>query len=151
MRLSPGEVTGRETYPQVNSGFARCYGLSFSLSLFLLLPFRVNYYFFKLFICLFLAMLGLCCYVGFLYGELDCSWLRCRGFLLWWLLLVWSIGCRCTGSSSCSVWAQELWHMGLVAPWSVESSWTKNQTPVSCTGRQIVIHCTQREVFPLFS
>ena len=47
MRLSPGEVTGRETYPQVNSGFARCYGLSFSLSLFLLLPFRVNYYFFN--------------------------------------------------------------------------------------------------------
>ena len=151
MWLSPGEVTGRETYPQVNSGFARCYGLSFSLSLFLLLPFRVNYYFFNyLFVYFWLCSVFVAMW-AFSMVSWDCSWLRCRGFLLWWLLLVWSTGCRCTGSSSCSVWAQELWHMGLVAPWSVESSWTKNQTPVSCTGRQIVIHCTQREVFPLFS
>ena len=81
MRLSPGEVTGRETYPQVNSGFVHCYGLSFSISLFLLLPFRVNYLFF-FFFNLFLAMLGLCCYVGFLYSELGLFLAAVQGLLI---------------------------------------------------------------------
>ena len=34
-------------------------------------------------------------------------------------------------------WAQELWHTGLVAPWHVESSQTRDQTHVPCIGRQI--------------
>ena len=29
------------------------------------------------------------------------SSLRCAGFSLWWLLLLWSTGCRCTGFSCC--------------------------------------------------
>ena len=40
------------------------------------------------------------------------SWLRCGGFLLWWLLLLWSTGSRHVGFSSCSTWAQLLWLAG---------------------------------------
>ena len=51
--------------------------------------------------------------------------LQCAGFSLWWLLLLWSIGSRHTGFSSCNTWAlehagfsscsgwaQQLWHSG---------------------------------------
>ena len=41
---------------------------------------------------------------------------------------------------------QQLWHMGLVALWHVESSWTRDQTCVPCIGRQIFNHWTTREV-----
>ena len=34
------------------------------------------------------------------------SWLRCVGFSLHWRLLLWSMGSRCTGFSSCGIWAQ---------------------------------------------
>ena len=40
--------------------------------------------------------------------------------------------------------------MGLVAPWHVGSSWTKNWTCVPCIGRWILNHCTTREVPPEF-
>ena len=33
------------------------------------------------------------------------SW-RCMGFSWWWLLLLWSMGSRRVGFSSCSMWAQ---------------------------------------------
>ena len=36
--------------------------------------------------------------------------------------------------------------MGLVAPWHVESSWTRARTRVPCIGRQILNHCATREV-----
>ena len=43
--------------------------------------------------------------------------------------------------------AQTLWNTGFVAPRHVESSQTRDQTRVPCTGRQIlIIHCTTREV-----
>ena len=35
---------------------------------------------------------------------------------------------------------------GLVAPRHVESSWTRDQTPVPCIGRWILYHWTTREV-----
>ena len=35
------------------------------------------------------------------------SSLRCTGFSLWWLLLLWSTGSRFTGFSSCGSWALE--------------------------------------------
>jgi len=35
-------------------------------------------------------------------------------------------------------WAQQLWLTGLVALWHVESSWTRHQTHVPCTGKQIL-------------
>ena len=34
------------------------------------------------------------------------SSLQCAGFSLWWLLLLQSTGSRCTGFSSCGMWAQ---------------------------------------------
>ena len=74
------------------------------------------------------------------------SSLRCAGFLLLWLLLLRSTGSRRAGFSSCSMQAQQLWCMGLVAPRHVGSSWTRAQTHVPCIGRQILNHCAAREV-----
>ena len=53
---------------------------------------------------------------------------------------------HCCGFSCCEVRAQWLWHMGLVAPWDVESSWTKDWTYAPCIGRWILNHWTTREV-----
>ena len=62
------------------------------------------------------------------------------------------------GFSSCGAWAQQLWlegsraqaqqlrHMGLVAPWRVGSSWTGDRTRVPWIGRQVLNHCATREV-----
>ena len=85
------------------------------------------------------------------------SSLRCVGFSLQWLLLLWSTSSRCAGFSSCGmqaqqfwlvgsrVQAQQLWRMGLVAPRHVGSSRPRAQTRVPCVGRQILNHCTTRE------
>ena len=85
------------------------------------------------------------------------SLLQCVGLSLRWLLL-WSMGSRCAAFSSCSprAWylqlstleprAQELWHVGLVAQWHVESSQTRDLTHVSYIGRWIPICCVTREV-----
>ena len=68
------------------------------------------------------------------------SSLWCTGFSLWWLLLLQSSGSRHTGFSSCGtraqqlwvagsrVQAQQLWHMALVTPRHVGSSWTRAPT-----------------------
>ena len=40
---------------------------------------------------------------------------------------------------------QQLWCMGLVALWHVESSWTRFQTHIPCNGRRILNHWTTRE------
>ena len=52
--------------------------------------------------------------------------LRCAGFLLWWL--------------------PSLWRIISVAPQHVDSSWTRDQTHVSCIGRQSLSHWTTGEV-----
>ena len=44
--------------------------------------------------------------------------------------------------------AQELWSMGLVAPWHVGSSQIRDQTCVPCIARQILNHWTIREAPP---
>ena len=68
---------------------------------------------------LFLAVLGLrCCEWPFSsYGEqgLLC-FLQCVSYSFWWLLLL-----KCMGSRG---WAQ--WHVGLVAPWHMRSSQTRD-------------------------
>ena len=46
--------------------------------------------------------------------------------------------------SSCGAWA--LGNTGLVAPWHVASSQTRDQTRVPCMGRWILNHWTTREV-----
>ena len=43
------------------------------------------------------------------------------------------------------VWAQWLWHTGLVALWHVGFSWTRDQIHVPCTGKKILIHCVTRK------
>ena len=48
--------------------------------------------------------------------------------------------------AGCRTQAQQLWHMGLIAPRHVGSSWTRDQTRVPCIGRQILNHCATREV-----
>ena len=91
--------------------------------------------------------------------ALHCGYssLQCAGFLLWWLLLLWSTGSRSAGFSSCGVWAQQfwltgsraqaqqLWRMGLVAPRHVRSSQTGAQICVRCIGRQVLNHCATKE------
>ena len=74
------------------------------------------------------------------------SSLRCAGLSLWWLLLWWSTGYRHVGFSSCSMWAQQLWHKGLVTPQHVGSSQTRDRTCVPCIGRQILNHHATREI-----
>ena len=76
----------------------------------------------------------------------DYSLLQCTGFSLWWLLLLRSTGSRCVGFSSCVTWAQQLWHIGLVAPQHTGSSCTRARNCVTCIGRQILNHSTTREV-----
>ena len=51
-----------------------------------------------------------------------------------------------TRLSRCSSWARELWCAGLVAPWHVGSSWTRDRTCVLCIDRRVPINCTAREV-----
>ena len=91
------------------------------------------------------------------------SSLQCLGFSLRWLLFLRSTGSRRTGFHSCGTWAQQLWftgsraqaqqlwHMGLVAPQHVGSSRSRDRTRVPCIGRQIFNRCAIREVLlPLF-
>ena len=63
-------------------------------------------------------------------------WLHCRGF---------SLAAAC-GLSIAVHGLRWLCHTGLVAPQHVESSWTRDQTPVPCLGRWILIHCATRKV-----
>ena len=52
----------------------------------------------------FLAVLGLhCCARAFS----SCGKWPCVGFSLWWLLLLWNMGSRHVGFSSCGLWALE--------------------------------------------
>ena len=55
---------------------------------------------------------------------------------------------RAQGSRACRL--QQLWPMGLVAPWHVESSRSSDWTCVRCIGRWILNHWTTRQVPVLF-
>ena len=110
----------------------------------------------NIYIYLFLAVLcgRLCCYAGVSLVAASgsySSW-QCVIFSVCWHLLLWSPGCSC-----CSMWAQSLgrsgsraqaltlWCADLVAPWHVASSWTRDGTCVSCTGRPILYQRAMRE------
>ena len=98
------------------------------------------------------------CGLSLVAASRGYSSLQCTGFSLRWLLLLRSTGSRRVGFSSCGTWArqfwlsgsraqaQQLWRTGLGAPWHVGSSRTRARTRVPCTGRQILNHCTTREV-----
>ena len=76
--------------------------------------------------------------VSLVVSSRGYSSLWCVGFSLRWFLLLWSMGSRCMGSSSCVMQAQQLllagsraqaqqlWHTGLVALWHVGSSQTRD-------------------------
>ena len=116
--------------------------------------------FFKLIILYFIfgciGSLLLC--TGFLWlrragATLRCSVRasHCSGFSCCraWALGVWASVVVARVFSSCGsgsrVQAQQLWCMGLVAPWHVGSSQTRAQTHVPCIGRRILNHCATRE------
>ena len=100
------------------------------------------------FFLLFLAVLSLCCFgwVFFSCGSGSCSSVWCTGFSLQWPLLCWAQALGCVSFNNCSVWAwrlrlpdsraqaQWLWCIGLVAPWHVEFSQTRDRTCVPCIG-----------------
>ena len=141
------------------------YSLSSQL-LFLKKFFLVDLEIFNLIVMLFIYLFSYGCVgssflrAGFLqlWRGRGYSLLRCAGFSLQWPLLLQSTGSRCVGFSSCGTWAQQLWPTGsraraqqlwctgLVAPWYVGSSWTRDQTRIPCIGRRILNHCTTREV-----
>ena len=89
------------------------------------------------------------------------SSLQCAGFSLSWLLLLWSMGFRRAGFSSCGSWAQQLWLVGsraqaqqlwckgLVAPQHVGSSRARVQTCVPSIGRRILNRWATREALGL--
>ena len=85
---------------------------------------------------LFLVELGIhgCKGISLVAMSGGYSLLCCSDFSLWWLLLLQSTGSRHLGFSSCSTWAQYLWWKGLVAPWHVGSSQTRNSTHVPSIG-----------------
>ena len=130
-----------------------CCFICFSFHLLVLLQ---VFFFINLFIYLFIFVCigSLLLHVSFslIAASRGQSLLWCTGFSLWWPLLLWSMGSRHAGFSSCGtraqqLWlvssraqAQQLWHMGLVAPQHVESSQTRAQTLVPCIGRWILNH-----------
>ena len=76
-----------------------------------------------------------------LAGETrGCSSLQCR-------LLLQSTGSRPSDFSTCNLWAQKLWHTGLVAPQHVGSPWTRDRTHVPCIGRRVLICWNSQHVF----
>ena len=79
-------------------------------------------------------------------GERGYSSLWSSSFSLRWLLLLRSMGSRCSGFRSCSTWAQQLRHVGLVAPRHVGFSPDWDGAHIPCTGRQILSSWTTREV-----
>ena len=87
---------------------------------------------FFILIYLFLAVLGLCCYMGFslIAGSRGYSSMRCSSFLLQGILLLKSIGSRAPSLSSCGVCACVLSCFCCV--WLLETSWTvDHQAPLS--------------------
>ena len=92
--------------------------------------------------CVFVAVLRL----SLVVASGGCSSLWFVGFSSRWLLLLWSMGSRLAGFSSCGAQAQYLWHTGLIATQHVGSSRTRAGTHVPCIGRRILNHCATREV-----
>ena len=102
-------------------------------------------FYLRLICCYFLKILYLFIYFGlcWVFVTTHALSLQCLSFSWRQLLLLQGTVCRVCG-------LQQLWCMGLVAPWHVESSQTRDQTYVFCTGRQIANHWTTRKFLLLF-
>ena len=77
--------------------------------------------------------------------------MQCLGFSFQQLLQLWTTGSRHGGFSSCGSRALEPRCTGLAALRYMKSSRTRDQTRVPCIGKQILIHCTTREVLEFTS
>ena len=108
--------------------------------------------FISLFIYLVLAVLGLCCcaWAFSSCGEQGLLFVAVCGLLIVVASLIAEHRLQAHGLQQ--LWltgfraqAQQLWLSGLVAPWHVGSSRTRDRTCVPCIGRQILNHCTTRE------
>lgn len=109
------------------------------------------FFFFFLSLSLFFSVLNFNFVIIFLNHVFisDCAGclLLCAGFLslwyigfsLWWVLLFRSVGCGVQG-------LQWLWCGALVAPQQTESSQTRDQTRIPCTGRRTLNPWATREV-----
>ena len=64
----------------------------------------------------------------------------CTEFSLWWLLLLQSTSPRVQG-------LRELWHTGWVAPWDVESSWTRDRSPELAGGSLSIVPLGKSPLF----
>ena len=104
------------------------------------LPFSSVLPFFKKIIYLFLVTVGLHCCLGF--SRVVESW----GYSLVSLCVLLVAVAFLVEHRLEEHRLQELWHMGLAALQHVGSSQTRDRTCVPCIGRQILIHCTTREV-----
>ena len=113
----------------------------------------------------FLAVLGLRCWARAFSscGEWGLLFVAVRGLLIavaslcfrapalgTWASVVVTHGLSSCGSQALEHRLSNGWLTGLVAPRHVGSSWTRAQTRVPCTGRQIHNHCTTREAQCLF-
>ena len=92
-----------------------------------------------------LLLRGLFCSFPVAAASVGYSLLQCAGFSWQRLLFLQSTALGHSDFSSYSsqgsrAQAQQLWGMGLVAPWHVESSWIRDRTCVSCIGRQVLYH-----------
>ena len=114
----------------------------------------INFFHAFSFLISLLAVLGLCVAAWRLSlavpsGARSLVW--CTAFPLRWLL---SCGAQARGSPAAAVVActgsgvQAPWlgRVSLIAPWHVESSWTRDQPCVSWVGSRIFNHWTTREV-----
>ena len=72
-----------------------------------------------------------------------------HGLLIAVASLVEGSGSRYSDYSSCSMQVQQSWLKVLVALWHVESSRTRDQTCVPCTGGRILIHCITKEILKI--
>ena len=93
-----------------------------------------------------LAVLGLCCCMGFSpgagsreYSSCSAQASQCDGFSCCRAQALGHMGSVVVAPSSIAQ-AQELWRMGVVALWHVGFSRIRNQTTVSCIGRRILYH-----------
>ena len=104
---------------------------------------RLTVFFYYLFLAArFFVSLFLCCTWTFSscdeQGPLFIVASHCGGFSC---CGTWAL--EHSGFTGCGTWAQWSWCMGLVAPWHVKSSRTRDPADLR---RKILIHCSAREV-----
>ena len=106
--------------------------------------------------------INLFCFIYFIFGCVGSSLLhrgfslveesrgysslQCAGYSLWWPLLLWSMGSRYAGFSSCGMLAQQLWLAGSRA--QAQQSWHTGS--VALQHVEIPSHCVTREALRSF-